>query len=53
MKNATSDAREGPPTATAGLFMWSHTDFAKDANWIHVDIAAPAFDKVSALKYFG
>jgi len=52
MKNAgPRDGSSGPPTATAGLFVFSHVDFAKDVNWIHVDIAAPAFVQERATAF--
>jgi leucyl aminopeptidase len=46
MKNACGNDRKGPPTATAGLFVFSHVDFAKDVKWLHIDIAFPSFVQV-------
>lgn len=51
MKNACGESRKGPPSATAGLFVFSHVDFAKDVNWIHVDIAFPAFIQERATAF--
>jgi len=51
MKNSINDSREGPPSADAGLFIFSHVDFASDVNWIHVDMAYPAFIKDRATAY--
>uniref|UniRef100_A0A914QC42 Cytosol aminopeptidase domain-containing protein n=1 Tax=Panagrolaimus davidi TaxID=227884 RepID=A0A914QC42_9BILA len=43
MKNLHSDTSVGPPSSTAGLFIGSHIDFAKDdLSWLHFDIAFPA-----------
>ncbi|KAI6190918.1 CYTOSOL-AP domain-containing protein [Aphelenchoides bicaudatus] len=47
MKNACTDPK-GPPTATAGLFAFSHIDFAKDVRFLHLDIAYPAFQQERA-----
>lgn len=33
----------GPPTAIAGLFIGAQIDFGKGLDWLHVDLAGPAF----------
>ena len=35
--------QEGPPSLNAGLFIAAHIEEAKD--WLHIDIASPAFQK--------
>jgi leucyl aminopeptidase len=51
MKNACGEARQGPPSASAGLFIFSHIEFSKDVNWIHIDCASPSFVKERATSY--
>jgi leucyl aminopeptidase len=51
MKNACGESREGTPSGNAGLFIFSHIDFAKDVNWIHVDCAYPCSAKDRATGY--
>uniref|UniRef100_A0A915EPT9 Cytosol aminopeptidase domain-containing protein n=1 Tax=Ditylenchus dipsaci TaxID=166011 RepID=A0A915EPT9_9BILA len=33
----------GAPSSTAGLFIAKHIDFSDSVNWLHIDIAAPAW----------
>uniref|UniRef100_A0A1I7SM94 CYTOSOL_AP domain-containing protein n=2 Tax=Bursaphelenchus xylophilus TaxID=6326 RepID=A0A1I7SM94_BURXY len=51
MKNSNLGSMEGPPSAIAGLFIASHIDFTEDVNWIHLDIAAPAFKNDRATAF--
>ncbi|KAE9547566.1 hypothetical protein FO519_009221 [Halicephalobus sp. NKZ332] len=44
MKNTNLGSMIGAPSSVAGLFIASHIDFAKDSNWVHFDIATPAFN---------
>jgi len=43
MKNSNLGSMIGAPSAVAGLFIAAHIDFAKDLDWLHFDIASPAF----------
>ncbi|KAE9548845.1 hypothetical protein FO519_007949 [Halicephalobus sp. NKZ332] len=44
MKNSNLGSMIGAPSAVAGLFIAAHIDFGKDLNWLHFDIASPAFN---------
>jgi len=43
MKNSAGAECQGPPTADAGLFIFSHVEFDKDTKWTHIDMASPSF----------
>ncbi|CAD5229480.1 unnamed protein product [Bursaphelenchus okinawaensis] len=51
MKNSNLGSMEGPPSAIAGLFIASQINFSEDVDWIHVDIAAPAFKNDRATAF--